>query len=185
MHVRDQLRWEVVALWVEFPSHRSPNRPRPWRPILLPSLPIRGCSQEGVGQRFLAALLYLSHLNQWLARPKPKEMITKSACFGIEANALESVMLRILHVLAVVSCSILDKRRGIESTFPQSLSFANHLTVIVGVQPIYPLPYQGMTRTMFPTSARVVSFTRSFSAEKWVLTLSSMRSFVASRRFCE
>ena len=48
-------------------------------------------------------------------------------------------MFRILHVLAVVSCCTLDKRRGIEdaeSTFPQSLGFSDHLTVIVGVQPV-------------------------------------------------
>ena len=68
-------------------------------------------------------------------------MIAESASFGIEANALETVVLRILHVLAVVSCSTLDKRRGIEDaepTFPQSLSFANHLTVKIGVQSIPP-----------------------------------------------
>ena len=103
--------------------------------------PLRVVFRLRVGQRFLAALLHLSHLNQWLARPKSKKMIAESASFGIEANALETVVLRILHVLAVVSCSTLDKRRGIEdaeSALPQSLSFANHLTVIVGVQPIPP-----------------------------------------------
>ena len=66
-------------------------------------------------------------------------MITKSACLGVEPNALEAVVFRILHVLAVVSCCTLDKRRGIEdaeSAFPQSLGFSNHLTVKVGVQPV-------------------------------------------------
>ena len=46
VHVQDQLHWEVVALWVKPPSHRFPNRPRPWRPTLLPSLPTPGCFLE-------------------------------------------------------------------------------------------------------------------------------------------
>ena len=134
-HAPGRLRWEVADPWGGSPSHRSPN----WNQNLLHFLPLRIILWLRIGQRFLAALLHLGDLDQGLARTQPEKMIAESSRFGIEPDGLETVVLRVLHVLPIVPGCALDERSGVQDTktsLAKCLSFSNHLAVKVRMKSI-------------------------------------------------
>ena len=73
-------------------------------------LPLRIVLWLWIGQRFLAALLHLSNLNQGLARLQPEKMIAESSRFGIEPDGFKPVVLRVLHVLAIAPGGAVDEK---------------------------------------------------------------------------
>jgi len=92
-----------------------------------------------IGQRFLAALVCFGQLDQGLARTQPEQVIAESSRFGIEPDGLEPVVLRVLHVLALVSGRAFDERSCIQDTqptFAECLCLSDHLAIIVRVKPI-------------------------------------------------
>ena len=98
-------------------------------------------------------------------------------------------MLGILHVLSVISRRTFDERRGIEdaeSAFPQRLGFTDHLAVVVRMQSITStIPWHHKDDVPNVGTGRQLNEVVQGGEMGVDSFLHDMRSFAASRRFCE